>query len=301
MPRRAVLGAALLGVGSLALTGCGIHLEEDAPRIPLVPTRTPVPGEADLLALMTQSSALAVALPATGARGAEFAAQHVEQAAVLDSALRRGGVPESLLTAPAAADSRSVGDREVAQVALIRSLLTTADPALLPTLASLGANRAVVCRVLKATIPHADTPSPSGPPATVPYLLASRAAAYGMEVVAARAAGDFRTRAIDALDEIRALALEQEVIAGKDAPPAITAYSLPLSADDEASARRLVEYLLGGLVTAYAQAIGTAAAGTKLQRADVLLGAGWLEEAALLADAWKVPLTAFPGLAQPTG
>ena len=46
--RRSAVRAGGLGAMVLALSACGIRLESDAPRIPLVPTRTPRPGEAGL-------------------------------------------------------------------------------------------------------------------------------------------------------------------------------------------------------------------------------------------------------------
>ena len=55
--------------GALALpaAGCGIRLEDDAPRVPLVPARTPVPAEAELVAL-TRDTAGARRAGGDGAR-----------------------------------------------------------------------------------------------------------------------------------------------------------------------------------------------------------------------------------------
>jgi hypothetical protein len=62
VPRRIVVAGVVSAV--LSTTGCGIRLEDDAPRLPLLPTRTPVPAEAELVALTRATAALA-ALAAT--------------------------------------------------------------------------------------------------------------------------------------------------------------------------------------------------------------------------------------------
>ncbi|MCB1251843.1 MAG: hypothetical protein KDB39_01035, partial [Austwickia sp.] len=99
-PRRAALRGGLLAGAGLALSACGIRLEDDAPKVPLVPTRTPIPGEAELLALLHAVSALAASAPAA------YAAGLGRQAAVLDSALRERGVPQSSLSpSPSASGS----------------------------------------------------------------------------------------------------------------------------------------------------------------------------------------------------
>ena len=93
--RRAVLTALGLGaVGSAALAACGIRLEDDAPRVPLIPTREPVPGEASCSGcggtgdLAEQAAALGGAATALPAR---LAALHQEQAEVLRGLLRARG------------------------------------------------------------------------------------------------------------------------------------------------------------------------------------------------------------------
>lgn len=342
--------------GVMALPGCGIHLEENAPAIPLIPRRTPVPGESDLLALLHGTLDLANSFPANSFRGptggtgggsavaaraAEFAQAHAQEAAVLDSALRRLGVPADLLAQPSASTSGTsapgssttsgsssgfdVLAQERAALALVSRLYTSAPLDLLPTLASLAAARSVVCRALTpptapppsteptpSTAPPpstgptpalSDEPSPtlSAPPAALAYLAASRAAVYGFEVVAARTRGEVRTAARRSLDTVRGLALAQETLAGGAAPPAPTAYRLPLLADDAETGRRLAEYLAGGLLGAYGRAVAAGAtsgadASAAAVRRDVATGARWLGDAALLADDWGMPLAPFPGL-----
>src|SRR5690606_8214064 len=56
--RRALLSGAL-GVAGLALSGCGIRLEDSAPEIPFIPTREPIPAEPALLWLLQDCRGLA--------------------------------------------------------------------------------------------------------------------------------------------------------------------------------------------------------------------------------------------------
>lgn len=95
----------------LATAGCGIRLEEDAPHVPLVPTREPSPGEAELIDLLTGTRDLALRLRSGSAeRSTELAQWHDRQAVVLDAALRRAGVPAgSIDPSPASASASSAG------------------------------------------------------------------------------------------------------------------------------------------------------------------------------------------------
>jgi hypothetical protein len=94
-----VLGALGLAAVTVPLAACGIRLEDDAPRLPLVPTREPVPGEAFLLGLWLGSTDLADEASALGgaasALPARLAALHRSQADVLRTLLRTAGVPDA--------------------------------------------------------------------------------------------------------------------------------------------------------------------------------------------------------------
>lgn len=96
--RRSVLGALGLAAVTVPLAACGIRLEDDAPRLPLIPTREPVPGEAFLLGLWLGSTDLAEQASALGgaaaALPARLAALHRDQAEVLRTLLRTAGVPD---------------------------------------------------------------------------------------------------------------------------------------------------------------------------------------------------------------
>ena len=108
--RRSVLsagvGLTVASVTAMSLAACGIRLEDDAPRVPLIPTRAPVAGEAFLIALWRHSDALAER--ATGLGGvatglpARLAALHRRQVSVLEAELLRLGVPQKVLDEAAA-------------------------------------------------------------------------------------------------------------------------------------------------------------------------------------------------------
>jgi hypothetical protein len=127
--RRSVLAVLGLGAAGAALSGCGIRLEDDAPRVPLVPTREPVPGEAFLLQLWLGSQDLAAQASALGGPGtalpARLAVLHRTQAEVLRTLLRTEGVPDS-----AVADAR---ERHTATPSTAPSSTSAASSAASPT------------------------------------------------------------------------------------------------------------------------------------------------------------------------
>lgn len=97
-PGRRVVTATLLAASLPALAGCGVRLEEDAPDLPLVPRRSPMPGEEHLLGLLGATLLLGRDCAALGsATGATLAALHTAQAHVLRDAVRRGGVPSETI------------------------------------------------------------------------------------------------------------------------------------------------------------------------------------------------------------
>ncbi|MFW5474412.1 hypothetical protein ACOCJ5_13980 [Knoellia sp. CPCC 206450] len=102
-PTRRLVTAGALGAVVATLAGCGIRLEDDAPRVPLVPTREPIEAEEELLRL----HAAVVAASTTSLVSSDPVAPllpplHARQATVLHDALRQRGLPESALTSPSA-------------------------------------------------------------------------------------------------------------------------------------------------------------------------------------------------------
>ena len=107
--RRTAMAGVLAAV-VLPTAACGIRLEDDAPRVPLVPTRTPVPGEVELVALTRDTAALAeLAATTPGDLAADLATIHRRQHTVLRSTLLRRHVPVDELDA--GADARRRRDR----------------------------------------------------------------------------------------------------------------------------------------------------------------------------------------------
>lgn len=107
-PTRRVVTAGALGAVVAALAGCGIRLEDDAPRVPLVPTREPIDAEEALVRLHAAVVAASTAsVVTTDPLALLLPPLHARQATVLHDALRQRGVPESELATPSASPSTS--------------------------------------------------------------------------------------------------------------------------------------------------------------------------------------------------
>jgi len=97
-PTRRLVTAGTLGAVVAALAGCGIRLEDDAPRVPLVPTREPIDAEEALVRLHAAVVAASTAsFVTTDPLAPLLPPLHARQATVLHDALRQRGVPESAL------------------------------------------------------------------------------------------------------------------------------------------------------------------------------------------------------------
>lgn len=209
--RDALRSATLVGLwaGLGTVGGCGVRLEDDAPDVPFLPRRTPVPAEAELLALLA-------ALRGSGGAVAAVRADALARALVAD------GVPGSVV-----ADASATAGRATATG---RALT-----------ASTGASARVVASVRAAEL--ADSPAAleralGRTPRAVPglgrtiaaALEATRDAQLVADVAAARVAGPIPTggRAADAparrpylalRDELAALAAREEAALPGDADP----------------------------------------------------------------------------------
>ena len=319
-PARPSRRVVLLGAGALLLGGCGIRLEDDAPRVPLVPTREPIPAEADLLALLGQTHDLAEVAASSSARAVErLAPVHEWQAEVLAAALVRAGVPEddvdSQVTAsPGIAPSgtsgtgasgstpretsgttpspRRLGRLEAAVPTDAASLFARVQADLLPTVLSLHAQRAATARALGTTVRWPDPPDWPHPPAAVPYLVATRAAVYGFEVVAAQTDGARSRRARRTLSALQALEGEQEEAAGAEAPAPQLGYLLPFRVTTPAKALRLGKRMLADLRAAYGAELSDVAAWRSVAT-DVTR---WLASVQEEVERWGGRPVPFPGL-----
>lgn len=327
--RRAVLrlglGLGLGAVASTALAACGIRLEDDAPRLPGVPRRTPIPQEAFLLALWRHSAALgerAAGLggPASGLP-ARLAALHEEQAKVLRAELARLGVPEEVLDGDTSTASAS-GTTTPGSTTTTSPATATAGPTTTNATAALAAEQASdlgptaissLAQVPQDAVPlvgavlaqRSAAATLLGSPATWPeatledsalmaaYLGSTRSAVYAFEVVTAQSGtGAQRTLAARTLSALRARASAQEAMAGTAADPPPLAYPLPFTVTTPAAARRLAVHVLTALRRAVARDLGTAGVDT----AALALLVQWLGETEVLASRWGVALEPFPGL-----
>jgi hypothetical protein len=319
--RRVVLGAGLLAV-ALGASSCGVRLEDDAPRLPLVPTREPIAGEDALLRLLDQTGRLASWAEALGRAGkpsavaTQLAPVHRQQAARLAAGLRARGVPEHLVSvaqpghrleaATAPATPKALGSLEAAaiQPPAARAVLS-ADRYLFAMVGALLAQRSAAAQLLGARVPP-DTSAWPSPQLAVGPLTSVRAAVYGFEVVAAHAADGTpvgaqdplkatspeRSRAQATLGVLRSLQTRLETLTGPQAPPAELGYTLPYPVDSAASARRLARSLLGRLLATLAASLDPSAAGR--EAAPQLLR--WIGTVEVEQRRWGGSLTAFPGL-----
>jgi hypothetical protein len=321
-----VLAAAAGGTALAALCACGIRLEDDAPHVPLLPTRAPVRGEAFLVALWRHTQdleqrATRLGGPATGL-AARLAGVHRSQVGVLEAELLRLGVPHSVLaaapattsthpstasstasasasstassTASAAATPRALAAAEASDLgpSAVAALAGT-EPAAVPLAGAVLAQRSAAATLLGAP---ATWPAPSWTQHSLAaaYLDTTRAAVYAFEVVAAQSpTGAQHTLAASTLAALRARGRAQEALAGDAAAPPPLAYSLPFPVTTPAAARRLAVHALTGARGAVAGDLGSTGGDVGPLTSVVQ----WLGDTEVLASRWGVPLAPFPGMA----
>ena len=313
--RRSLLVA--LAAGSFAvLSGCRVQLEEDAPQIPLVPTRVPMKDEKALLALLGRTTSLRSLAEAIGgaptSMTGQLSAVHATQVAVIARLLRDGGVPESTIgasrTAPATAaptttappTSASPTRPPLAPLAMLSAAErdSVSDVSLgdvsnthVALIGSMMAQRSAAVTLLGGTAPPVARAGLIGAEAAR-LLEAARAAVYGFEIVAAQIDRTGRALAMSTLSSLRTHASELQTMVGSSATPAPLGYQLPFSVTDGGSARRLALHLLEALLirqaSALAPATGHATSLTTLVQ--------WLGATEAVATRWGSRLTAFPGL-----
>lgn len=201
--------AGSLAAGVTALTGCGVRLEDDAPRIPFVPTRDPIPGESALLAVL-------------GALDASDEEHAGERADLLRTALLDAQVPESLVTEAAA----PVSGGET--VAAFEGAVRDCGPGILPLVGRLTATHRI-------TAP--DTQDLWSAPTTQPWTAgavaarareATRATIYALDLIAARAGSErIQKHVLAAGRGLRELSVRQTSAAGEEVTPAPLGYEIP--------------------------------------------------------------------------
>jgi hypothetical protein len=302
VPRRTLVAGLFAAV--LPAAGCGIRLEDDAPRIPLVPTRTPVPAEAELVALTRDTAALA-ALAATvpGALAADLATLHQRQHTVLRSTLLADGVPAADLDATASPSPTTSAPPTAAPAG--RAALAAAEGAS----AAAAAGFAGVEADLRATIAalhaqrYAAASLLSGHPPTVPsdpvggdrvgtLATSTAGAVYLLEVVSARSSGGQRARSDTTLAALRALLADQ--LAGGATADESLGHPLPFPVGDAAAAARLARQSLTTLRAGYGDHLGPIVASDGGPGLAALTR--WLGAVEVEAHRWGVALEPFPGL-----
>jgi hypothetical protein len=306
VPRRTLVAGLFAAV--LPAAGCGIRLEDDAPRIPLVPTRTPVPAEAELVALTRDTAALA-ALAATvpGALAADLATLHQRQHTVLRSTLLADGVPAADLDATASPSptASATGSAPPTAAPAGRAALAAAEGAS----AAAAAGFAGVEADLRATIAalhaqrYAAASLLSGHPPTVPsdpvggdrvgtLATSTAGAVYLLEVVSARSGGGQRARSDTTLAALRALLADQ--LAGGATADESLGHPLPFPVGDAAAAARLARQSLTTLRAGYGDHLGPIVASDGGPGLAALTR--WLGAVEVEAHRWGVALEPFPGL-----
>lgn len=318
--------------GGLALTallgGCRVRLEDDAPRIPLIPTRTPIPDEALLILAWRECTELArVAATLAALQRLQGASLHTEQAETLRSVLATGRVPDSVVSAspapttgreaPGAATPGSTsegasgipsggpaggggGVRTATEAGALELGPLRADRrsglgAVTPTHAALWLSM-LACRSRLAAQLGVATPwqpwpeQPADGEAT--FLQQVRGTLYAMQVVAVRTSGAARERATADLTWLDALRIRLESRAGSalGAPP--VGYALPFPVTDGPSAARLAAHAWSGLQDA-SGALLVAGSGDAARASMVVQ---LLTDVVAHGSAWGVRLRAFPGL-----
>lgn len=319
--RRLVAVGALGGIAAL-LTGCGIRLEDDAPRVPLVPTRRPIPGEAALVGLLGALQ-LAAVDPALAGATPSPATLHRRQADVLRDALLQRGVPSAALAAPTPAPTgtpapasptpattASPSPRATPSVPVGRtvaavegSVLAAADgcseaeAALRPPVVALlaQAHAAIELTTGRRAAPGATATAWSSPDLLAPLIDAARRATYLLEVAAARTGGRAQRLAREEIALLEALTAEVVGAAGEAAPVPELGYALPGPVTTAAEAAALTIGARATLLGSWGAQLQALTAGdARAAFADV---PRWLGGIAAVAHRGGTPLTAFPGLA----
>lgn len=244
-----------LTLSATALAGCGLRLEDDAPDIPFVPERDPIPGEAVLLAV----------LGALEASDEEHAAARADR---LRSALARAEVPEGLLSSP----TTPQGPAET--VAAFEGAVRDCGPGLLPLVGRLTATHRITARTGAGTdlwTPPGTKPWEAGSVAA-DALDATRATIYALDLIAAKTSGRLSKGVRRTSRRLQDLVTRQTTAAGSEVRPATLGYDIAHELTP-AQARELGTRSFARLLAAYA---------------DGLAGLGQDRTAALEVTQWIV-------------
>lgn len=234
-PSRRLLLSGALTLSVTAVTGCGVRLEDDAPDLPFVPRREPIPGEAPLLAVL-------------GALEAGEEEDAAARADLLRKALTEAGVPDTVV-----ADASAPGsDAETA--AAFEAAVRECGPAMLGLAGRLLVTERITSR-LGAKSPLWTTPTTSSAwddgAVAAQALDATRAAMYALDLIAARTSGAVTRDVLETSEGLQELAARQTTAAGDEVGPATLGYERP----DDLTSRTALEWgteAFGRLLVAYA-------------------------------------------------
>lgn len=248
-----MLTGALTLSAAAALTGCGVRLEDDAPDIPFVPERDPIPGEAVLLAVL-------------GALEAGEDEQDPARAKRLRTALEKAQVPAGLL------DDAKAPAAGAETVAAFEGAVRDCGPGLLTLVGRLTATRRILTdeRTQDLWTPAGTKPWTAAQVAA-DSLEATRAAVQAFELIGAKTSGGLAKSARAARRELQGLVTRQTTAAGDEVPAISLGYKLPHDLDG-AKARQLGTQSVERLLATYANGF----AGLGKDRAAALEVTEWM-------------------------
>jgi hypothetical protein len=327
------MGLACGSVAAITMAACGIRLEDDAPRVPLIPTRAPIAGEAFLLALWRHSDALADRATGLGGVGtglpARLAGLHRRQVSVLEAELLRLGVPQKVL------DDASTASPTTTTAPTAEAPTVTSPPPSSTTATGTGATPSPLSGPKALAAEEASDLGPTAiaslarvPSSAIPLVgsvLAQRAAAanlLGAPATWPEPAWSAPSLAASYLESTRAAVYAFEVVAAQSPTGAqlTLARTTLATLESRASAQESLAgssagppalgYPLPFPVTTPAAARRLAARVLADLRASIARDRGstngdlgplgalvqWLADTEVLASRWGVQLSAFPGL-----
>lgn len=230
-PSRRLLLTGALTLSVTAVTGCGVRLEDDAPDLPFVPRREPIPGEGALLAVL-------------GALDASTVVHAAQRADLLRDALTEAAVPAEVIEHATAPGS----DAETA--AAFEASVRECGPGLLQLVGQLTATQRITTPLGRKsrlwTAPGTGTWRRGEVAATA--VQATRATMYALDVVAGQAKvpgqGVVARAALAAAEELRDLSARQSTAAGDDVEPTPLGYARP----DDLSGTAGRDWVVGSFV-----------------------------------------------------
>lgn len=209
-PNRRLVLAGAVSLAATTLTGCGVRLEDDAPDLPFVPRREPIPGEAALLAV----------LGTLRTSDAEHSAARADR---LRAVLEEFRVPATVL------DDASAPTSDAETVSAFEAAVRECPPGMLRLVGQLTATHRITSPLGRRTrlwTPAGTAPWDAGQVAAA-TLAGTRAAAYAFDVIAAKATDGLAQDALTAAQGLQGLAVRQTTAAGDRAGEVTLGYERP--------------------------------------------------------------------------